>query len=102
MAKNDFDLAEDLQNAGASQDLSRAIIKVVAEKQVAQLATKSDLFELRAEFVETREVLRSEMAVLGSRLTEKMAAMQNKLVLWLIGTGLGIVALIAGVLQLMK
>jgi len=102
MAKMDFDYVEDLKTAGASHELAQAILRVVSEKQVAQLATKADVAELRTELVETREALRTEMASLEMRLTEKMSAMYTKLILWLIGTAIAIVASATGIYQLMK
>ena len=102
MPKLDFDFVEDLKTAGASHELAQAILRVVSEKQVAQLATKADVADLRTELVETREVLRTEMAGLRGEMAEKMAAIQTRLVIWMIGTALGIVALVAGILQLMK
>jgi hypothetical protein len=126
MPKMEYEAIEDFQSAGASKELAQAIVRYVHETQTALLVTKTDL-------VETREVLRTEMAgmrgemaqmrtevatkselsALEQRLTEKMAnqevrltdkmsALQSKLTLWMVGTSLGIVALVAGIFQLMK
>ena len=166
MPKMDFDYVEDLKTAGASQELAQAILRVVSEKQVAQLATKADVAELRTELVETRETLRAEiaalranmatkdelaetrneisalranmatkeelaetmaeiaalrsnmatkdelaetretlraeMAALELRLTDKMSAMFTKVIIWLVGTSIASVSLMAAIVQLLK
>jgi len=81
MPKLDFDYVEDLKTAGASQELAQAILRVVSEKQVAQLATKADVAELRTELVETRETLRAEMTALRANMATKdeLAETRNEL-----------------------
>jgi len=101
MPKMDYEAIEDLQTEGASKELAQAIVRYVHEKQT-HLATKADLSELRTELVETRESLRTEMVALEMRLNEKMTAIQTKLIIWLIGTAIGIVALVATIFQWMK
>ena len=131
MAKLDFERVEDLQAVGFTTEQGRALVRLVADIQTAQLATKADLADLRTELVETRETLRGEIAEVRTelvetrealrgemsaleqrltekmanqelRLTEKMTAIQTKLIIWLIGTAIGIVALVATIFQLMK
>ena len=80
MPKLDFDIVKDLEDAGASPELAKAVVRAIADKTVAELATKSDvaglrteLAEIRAamatknELAETRESLRAEMASLELR-----------------------------------
>ena len=137
--KLDFDIVKDLEDAGASQELAKAVVRAIADKTVAGLATKSDLAELRAdlaemraamatkeelaetreslraeitslratmatkdELAETRESLRAEMASLELRLTEKMSAMFTKVIIWLVGTAIASVTLMATIMQLLK
>jgi len=137
--KLDFDIVKDLEDAGASQELAKAVVRAIADKTIAELATKSDLAELRAdlaevratmatkdelaetretlraeitslraimatkdELAETRESLRAEMASLELRLTEKMSAMFTKVIIWLVGTAVASVTLIATIGQLLK
>jgi len=148
--KLDFDIVKDLEDAGASQELAKAVVRAIADKTVAGLATKSDLAELRAdlaeiraamatkeelaetqeslraeisevreslraemtglratmatkdELAETRESLRAEMASLELRLTEKMSAMFTKVIIWLVGTAIASVTLMATIVQLLK
>jgi len=124
--KLDFDIVKDLEDAGASQELAKAVVRAIADKTVAGLATKSDLAELRAdlaeiraamatkeelaetreslraEISEVRESLRAEMASLELRLTEKMSAMFTKVIIWLVGTAIASVTLMATIVQLLK
>ena len=113
--KLDFDIVKDLEDAGASPELAKAVVRAIADKTVAGLATKSDLAELRAdlaemraamatkdELAETRESLRAEMASLELRLTEKMSAMFTKVIIWLVGTAIASVTLMATIVQLLK
>jgi len=144
--KLDFDIVKDLEDAGASQELAKAVVRAIADKTVAGLATKSDVAELRAdlaeiraamatkeelaetreslraeitslratmatkdelaevrnELAETRESLRAEMASLELRLTEKMSAMFTKVIIWLVGTAIASVTLMATIVQLLK
>ena len=82
--KYDFDAVDELQKVGFSQDQGRAMVRIFHEMQTAELATKADL-------VETRETLRTEMA-------ERIAAAETKLIKWMIGTALGSVALVTAIL----
>ena len=82
--KYDFDAVDELQEVGFSQDQGRAMVRIFHEMQTAELATKADL-------VETRETLRTEMA-------ERIAAAETKLIKWMIGTALGSVALVTAIL----
>ncbi len=126
MPRTDFDFAADLQAAGASPEVSQAIVRVINEKFEAQLATKVDLANLRTELVETREVLRGEiaavraelkaevaqvrsematkeeLAALELRLTDKIASIYTKTIIWLIGTALTSIGLVAAIGQLLK
>jgi len=99
-----------LQGVGASEELAQGIVRAIYDIYVPNVATKSDLADLRAEIVETREALRSEMAQIRvemSQLTTKndmaetretlrkeMMVIQNRLIFWVLGTGLGAVALV--------
>ncbi len=126
MPKLDFEIARDLQAAGASQELAEAVVRAISERQTANLSTKSDVVGLRTELIETREalrseiaairavmatkeelaetreVLRSEMAALELRLTEKMATLHTKIIIWLVGTAIASVTLVAAIGQLLK
>jgi cell division protein FtsB len=62
---------------------------------MATMATKDEL-------AETREALRHEMTALELRLTEKMAAMHTKVIIWLVGTAIASVTLMATNGQLLK
>ena len=100
--KLDFDIVKDLEDAGASQELAKAVVRAISEKQIANLATKADIVELRTELIETREALRSEMAALELRLTEKMSVMFTKVIIWLVGTAIASITLLATIGQLLK
>ena len=122
MLKLDFDIVKDLEDAGASQELAKAVVRAISDKTISQLATKSDLAELRTELAEiranmatkdelaetrnelaeTRETLRAEMAALELRLTEKMATMHTKVIMWLVGTAIASISLMAAIGQLLK
>jgi len=102
MPKLDFDIVKDLEDAGASQELAKAVVRAISEKTVAQLATKSDLAELRTELIETRESLRGEIAEVRVELIEKMSDVQTKLIIWLVGTAIASVSLMAAIGQLLK
>ena len=115
MPKLDFEITRDLQAAGASQDLAEAVVRAISEKQIANLATKADLIDIRTELVENRETLRSELAEIRScmattdelgalelRLTEKMSAMFTKMIIWLVGAVIASVTLMATIGQLLK
>jgi len=120
MPKLDFEAVEELQAVGFSSEQGKALVRIIANMQTAQLATKADLAGLRTELVETREVLRgeivavrtemrselgelrSEMAALELRLTEKMSAMFTKVIIWLVGAVIASVSLMAAIGQLKK
>ena len=108
MPKLDFEIARDLQTAGASQELAEAVVRAISEQQTAHLATKADLIEtrevLRTEIAEIRASMatKDELAALELRLTEKMSAMFTKVIIWLVGTAIASVSLMATVSQLMK
>lgn len=93
--KLDFDIVKDLEDAGASQELAKAVVRAISEKQTANLATKADLVELRGE-------LKEELSALELRLTEKMAAMHTKVIIWLVGTAIASITLVATIGQLLK
>lgn len=89
------------------------MVRAISEKQTANLAAKTDLVELRTKLIETGEFLRneisdlrnevwSEMAALALRLTEKMASIYTKVVIWLVGTALASISLVAASGQLLK
>lgn len=102
MHKLDFDIVKDLEDAGASQELAKAVVRAISERTVAQLATKTDLAELRTELIETREALRGEIAGARTELIEKMSVVQTKLIIWLVGTAIVSVSLMATIGQLIK
>jgi hypothetical protein len=95
MPKLEFEIARDLQAAGASQELAEAVVRAISEKQTAQLATKADLIELRGE-------LKEDFASLELSLTTKMASLHTNVIIWLVGIALGIVALVVGILKSIK
>ena len=89
--KYDFDAVDELQEVGFSQDQGRAMVRIFHEMQAAELATKADIADLR-----------TDMASLELRLTDKMASMYTKLILWIIGTGLTCVGLGLTIFKLIR
>jgi hypothetical protein len=84
-----------LQSVGFTQEQSKALVRIIAGLQSAHLATRADL-------VETREALRGEMASLELRLSEKMSAPFTKVIVWMVGTAIASVTLMATIGQLLK
>lgn len=117
MPKLDFEAVEELQAVGFSPEQGKALVRIIANMQTAQLATKADLIEtreilrselaevkneLRSEIADVKNELRSEMAALELRLTEKMSALFTKVIIWLVGTAIASVSLMATIGQLVK
>ena len=129
--KLDFDIVKDLEDAGASQELAKAVVRAIADKTIAELATKGDVAALRTELIETREALRgeiadvrtelletreslraeisevreslrAEIAAMRTEMIEKMSVVQTKLIIWLVGTAIASITLVATIGQLLK
>ena len=102
MPKRDFEIVKDLQSIGLSEEWAQGIVRAIYDIYVANVATKSDLADLRAEVVETREALRSEIAQklveTKESLRKEMSDIQTSLIKWMIGTALGSVALVTAIL----
>ncbi len=58
------------------------------------------LAELRSEIVQTRKSLRTEMNQLGSELKEKLSVCQNRVIMWVIGTGIACTGLGLSIIKL--
>ncbi len=122
MPKPDFEIVKDLQSIGFSEERAQGIIRAIYDIYVANVATKSDLKDLQAELVETREALRAEMTQLATKnelvetretlrkemvetretLRKEMMVVQNRLILWVIGTGLTCLGLGLTIFKLLK
>jgi len=107
-----------LDQLATRADLDRLRHELVEIKAgMAHLATKTELVEtrealrgeiaevresLRGEIAEVRESLRGEIAEVRVELIEKMSDVQTKLIIWLVGTAIASVSLMAAIGQLLK
>ncbi|MFP3868945.1 MAG: hypothetical protein ACLFUU_12450 [Desulfobacteraceae bacterium] len=75
MPKLDFEAVENFQTAGASKKLAQEIVRYVSDKLAAQVVNKADL-------IETREALRSDIAGLRVEMATKaeLAGLRTELV----------------------
>ncbi|MBM3120280.1 MAG: hypothetical protein FJ006_12195 [Chloroflexi bacterium] len=79
MPKLDFEAVEELQAVGFSSEQGKALVRIIANMQTAQLATKADLAGLRTELVETREVLRGEIVAVRTEMRTEMAELRTEM-----------------------
>lgn len=77
-------------------------MRIIVGMQSAQAATKADLIETREALRSEIADLRNEMAALELRLTEKMSVMFTKVIIWLVGAVIASVSLVATIGQVLK
>jgi len=79
MTQANIELLDALRDAGAADDKARAAAQSVAA--VGSVATKEDISAVRAEMA----TMRAEMAAMGSGIRAEMAAMEVRLIRWMVG-----------------
>lgn len=84
------------------QEQGKALVRIIVGMQSAQAATKADLIETREALRSEIADLRNEMAALELRLTEKMSVMFTKMIIWLVGAVIASVSLVATIGQVLK
>jgi hypothetical protein len=90
--------ARRLKEAGATEPVAEAIAEMLGNSRsfgLAQLATKADLAVLRSELT----VLRSDLTGLRIDLEAKIAAVELRLIKWMIGVGVAAFLAITGALS---
>lgn len=101
-----------LTAAGAAEDLAVAVVDVArtaAGEHDRELATRADLDNLReatradiasvrGDVEHHREATRADLAELRTEL----AALELRLIKWIVGTGIAVAAAVAGILRLLS
>jgi hypothetical protein len=86
------EIVKDLKAAGFTEEQAEAVTRAVKQAQdldLSNLATKTDLAELRTEFTELRAATKTDLAELRAELIK-----------WVVGVGFAQVAMILAVLKL--
>ena len=107
-----------LTAAGASEQLAVAVVGVAQEAAAEhgrELATRTDIAELRAEIAAHREATRADTKTIQASIETlrdttradtaevraQQARMETRLIKWVVGTALVVGALVVGVLRLL-
>jgi hypothetical protein len=97
------EIVKDLKAAGFTEEQAEAVTRAVKQAQdldLSNLATKTDLAELRTDFTELRAATKTDLAELRAATKTDLAELRAELIKWVVGVGFAQVAMILAVLKL--
>src|SRR5712691_4302290 len=102
------EIVKDLKAAGFTDDQAEAVTRAVKRAQdldLSNLATRTDLAELRAatrtDLAELRAATKTDFAELGAAAKTDLAELRAELIKWVVGVGFAQVAMILAVLKVL-
>ena len=91
----------DVAEEEVAQELVTALDETF-EDATQELATKSDIQQLRAEMAQTRAEMRAEMAELRAEMREEVRALEVRLTRMMMYVGFGLFAALAALMTLLQ
>ena len=90
------EIVKDVKAAGFTEEQAEAVTRAVKPAQdldLSNLATKTDLAELRTDFTELRAAAKTDLAELRAATKTDLAELRAELIKWVVGVGFAQVAI---------